>query len=88
MVITCHDHGDSVADRFSVVFWSEFDEESGLYPVTFFSADCDKPNGVCQHDAIPEKWIANLGVQIEFEEMPKACQKVANREMDELMGRL
>jgi hypothetical protein len=79
MNVKCYDYGESVADRYTVVYMDHY------YPATdtYMAFGCDEwpthPLGIGQHcECLPGP---HLGKEIPFSELPESVQNFVTREL-------
>ena len=73
-----YDAGESVYDRYSVLYLDSPEREKGLYECRAMSANPFHPMGFCEMTSA--KLGKHLGKPIQFTALPDACQKVIIRD--------
>lgn len=77
--VQVYDNGGKTADRYTVVYL-DFPAKDGCYEAVGMSAAPFHPQGFCQHtEALPGE---HLGAEIGFADLPKDCQTVVRKDLE------
>lgn len=84
--LRCYDNGGSTADRYTVVFTRK--RVAGQFMYLGMSAHPTHPQGIGMHGFsdthIDRPRYGHLGKKIRFEDLPRACQRVVERDYIDL----
>jgi len=87
--ISVWDDGDSVADRYTVVYLDTANEDGGVDYIGMSGAPTH-PQGFCQHGEMYLRNVAYKGrggcfkKRIRFADLPEECRKIVERELKEM----
>jgi hypothetical protein len=85
--ISCWDDGESVVDRYTVVFLDEIDDQ-GKVGYLAMSSNPFHPQGFCQHGDMMIGDVAYKGrggaftKRIKFSDLPPDCQKAVQQDLN------